>query len=41
MNKERERAQKRIRDMQNKQKFVSDMHMLKRERMNSINDLRN
>lgn len=41
LKKEEEKANKRIRDLQRKQKFVSDMNDEKSNRFNQMSDLRN
>ena len=41
LKKEEEKANKRIRDLQRRQKFVSDMNDEKSNRFNQMNDLRN
>ena len=41
LKKEEEKANKRIRDLQRRQKFVSDMNDEKSNRFNQMSDLRN
>jgi hypothetical protein len=41
LRKEEERANRRIKDLDRRQKFVSDMHSVKNDRINMINNMYN